>query len=259
MKPFRLDVKGHCVASAEKLRQNAEQNASVPRVQFCAPHKRRLAIAGGGPSLVNDLEELRAWDGDIWAINDTAQWLNERGVHATLFSVDPMPMDVEAPSAILASLCDPAIFLRMKGRVLAFDMVETHPEGIGGGCFSSTRAPALSLKMGYIDVSFFGCEGSFEERDHVDRHSNHPEQVIVRAGGRDYLTYPSFIVQCEELAKLFYFDNVYHNRSGGLLKAIVEHPDTWEIVGVSPAMKLHLEELNGHQGLYETPYIAAGA
>ena len=113
--------------------------------------------------------------------------------------------------------------------------------------------------MGYADVSFFGCEGSFQENDHVDRHEHRPDQLIVRAGGKDYRTCPPFLIQCEELIQLFFFDGVYHNRSGGLLKAMIDFPDTWEVVAVSEALKHHLEERNGAMGLYDVPYVLAAA
>lgn len=254
MKPFRLDIKADGPMPREELVRVAQLNAHQPRIVPQKPHGRKLAIVGGGPLVVHDLPELRAWDGDVWGINFTADWLNENGVRATLFTVDPGPFESKAPDAILATVCAPMLFAQFEGRVRCFDMLQTHPEGLSGGSFSSTCAAAVSLRMGYADVSFFGCEGSYEERDHVDRHEGRTDELIVRAGGKDYRTIPPYLIQCEELKQLFYFDGVYHNRSGGLLKAMIENPDTWEVVAVSASMKQHLEQMNGHHGLYEEPY-----
>ena len=267
MSPFRITFTDERLASpeayaqaVEDLRRNAQVNARHPQVQRCAPHGRKLAVVGGGPLVRHDLEELRAWDGDVWGINFTAGWLNANGVKAALFTVDPVPFLTEAPEAILATVCAPSLFEHFKGRVRGFNLAVTDPEnGLHSGAFSSTSAPAVSLKLGYIDVSFFGCEGSFETQDHVDRHEGRPDQLIVRAGGRDYVTCPPYLTQCDELRKLFVFDNVYHNRSGGLLKAMIEHPDTWEIVAVSASLKQHLESVNGACGLYEKPYAPLAA
>lgn len=263
MSPFRIEIRTHCVASMETLLANAAANAHWPRVHKSAPHGRRLAVVGGGPLVVQDLDELRAWDGDIWGINHTAQWLNERGVRAILYSIDPLPMQTSAPEALLANVCDPALARSFAGRLRMFDMAETHPDGIdgglpGGGITSAIRAPALAFYLGYLDVSLFGCEGSFGATDHVDRNDDDAFQLIIRAGGADYRTTPGFLAQCEQLSMLFRtLTAAFHNRSGGLLKAMIENPDTWEVVAVSAAMKRHLEEVNGHQGMYEQPYVAA--
>lgn len=254
--PFRIAFQTKCVLPLETLRRNAALNANQPKIGKRIPHGRKLAVVGGGPLLLESLDELRAWDGDIWGINMTAQWLNEQGIPATLFSVDPQPFETRVANAVLASCCDPSVFA-ICDSVLAFDMIETHADGLTGGRSSATRAPGVSFQMGYLDVSFFGCEGSYLERSHVDRNIEDACQFIVRAGGVDYRTCSQFIIQCEELSLLVRtFPDVYRNRSGGLLRAMIEHPDTWEIVAVSAAMKQHLEELNGKQGLYEQPWAA---
>lgn len=250
MTPFRLDIRSVCVADDATLERQAKANAHYPRIQRSAPHGRRLAIAGGGPLL--DVDALSTWDGDIWAINHTAQWLNDRGIRNTLFTVDPDPFETTATDAILATSCHPAV-LQSIPNVCVFDMVETHPDGFTGGRFSSTRAPSVALYMGYTDISFFGCEGSFLQQDHVDRNENRPEQLIVRANGKDYRTCPQFVAQCEELLQLFFFDGVFHNRSGGLLAAMQADPQ-WYVVAVSEALKEHLEQMNGKCGIYEHPY-----
>lgn len=258
MKPFRLEIKGDCVLPRDHLLRNAEANARHPFIEaHFKSNGRKLAVVGGGPLVIKDLPELQNWDGDVWGINLTAQWLNEHSVRATLFTVDPVPFEVAAPDAILGSVCDPSLFAQFEGRVRTFHMLQTHADGLSGGSFSSTCAAAVALRMGYTDVSFFGCEGSFEGSDHVDRDEKRPDQLIVRAGGKDYITIPPFMIQCEELMKLFVFDGVFHNRSGGLLKAMIENPDTWEVVAVSAAFKKHLEEANGCHGLYEEPYRPA--
>jgi hypothetical protein len=259
VKPFRIEVRAECVASLEKLRENASRNSHHPFIETCKPHGRKLALVGGGPGVLEHLDELHAWGGDIWAINHTAQWLNERGIKATLFSVDPEAFTANVPDAILASVCDPDLVESLAGRVRLFNLIETHPDGYAGGRFSSTRAPGVALHLGYTQVYVFGCEGSWIGQDHVDRNERRPDQLIVRAGGKDYITCPPFLIQCEELQQLFYFDGFCFNRSGGLLKAMIENPDTWEVVAVSEALKKHLEEINGPLGLYERPYVPGEA
>jgi hypothetical protein len=253
VKPFRIEINGYCETPIERWRENAAANAGYHRIERLSRHRRSLAIVGGGPSLADNLEDLRAFDGDIWAINDTSRWLTERGIACTLFTVDAQLKSGEARDAILATVCEPSLVASFTGRVLVFDTAETHADGFVGGTTSATRAPAIAFHMGYTQVSFFGCEGSFEERDHVDRHEANPSQLIIRAGERTYRTTLPFLVQSQELAKLMVFDGVFNNRSGGLFQALVEHPDTWEVVAVSAALKEHLER-DGPTGIYDEPY-----
>lgn len=249
--PFRIKIVGECVATLEQLRANARANAHQPRIS-----RRKLAVVGGGPLVVNHLEELRQWTGDIWAINWTAEWLKKQGIKSTLLTIDPQFMDIDCDDRLLASLCDPRMFI---GNCRAFDLSETHTDGIAGGQSTAVRAPLLALKMGYNEIVFFGCEGSYSDATHADRDEKPPHVLIVRAGGTDYKVTTDMLLQCEELSKLIStFNGVFNNRSGGLLQAMIDHPDTWEVVGVSAGLKRHLEELNGQLGLYDEPFVPTG-
>lgn len=222
-------------------------------VEHCAPHGRPLAIVGGGPSVLDVLDELKAWPGDIWAINNTAAWLAKHGIRSTLLSVDPDNFEFDktgVADALLASCCHPKAFDGLN--VSMFHMIEHDPSGVAGGTSTASRAPALALRMGYFDMTFFGCEGSFVEADHVDRDEQKPEQLIIRAGA-DYKTTPPLLLQCECLSDLIREFPCFHEKSGGLLRAMVKHPD-WEVVAVSGALKQNLIETNGDIGLYESKY-----
>ena len=255
MTPFRIEVKSQCIAGIEQLQANAAANAGARQIEKDSCSGRKLAICGGGPLLANDLEALRTWDGDIWAINYTVEWLRDRGIDATLFTVDPQPFATTADSAIISTLCHPSVFESLGDRALAFNSIESHADGFPGGTASASRAPSISFFLGYRDVSFFGCEGSLGDATHVDRDESYPAQLIVRAGDGEYRTILPFLVQCEELSMLIRtFPDVYKNRSSGLLAAMIEHPDTWAVVAVSEELKRHLEAENGAQGLYDTPY-----
>lgn len=254
----RLTFRSDSDVPREVWASQAEINSHHPRIVPCAPHGRKLAIVGGGPLVLEDVPELQAWDGDIWGINYMPDWLKERGVEATLFTADPMPFPSQAAKRIIAVSCHPSLF---EGDVRTFEIHGVRDvNGFPGGTASVTCAPIVALKLGYTDVSFFGCEGSFpfEGMDHVDRHeAADTHQFIVRAGGKDYLTRPSYYMQCEELVTLCTsFPNIYHNRSRGLLRAMLEYPDTWEVVAVSGPLKAHLDEVNGN-GMWEGQYVRA--
>jgi hypothetical protein len=260
--PFRIHFNTECAVPLETWKQNAHINAHCPRVKRGEAVGRKLAIVGGSPGVIEDLDELRAWDGDIWAVNYTPAWLLSQGISSTLYTVDAGVPDEPLWNSpvrkrLLSTACDPLMFTEDSR---AFDMIETHASGFSGGTTSMTRAPWLALSLGYLDVSFFGCDGSYgmDGSDHIDRHEGSDKELIIRAGGLDYRTRPEFLIQCQELVTLFSeFGVIFKNRSRGLLKAMVDHPETWEIVGVSAAMKQHLEEVNGKQGIYEQPFRSA--
>ena len=228
--------------------RNLSLSQGAKRVQP-GTHVHPVAVCGGGPSLGEYLNELKAWPGDIWAINHTAEYLMEHGIDCARFSVDP----VLAPSskvkrAIQATCCIP-----QEGAEV-FDLIEHAPDGVPGGPTSATRAPALALRLGYPAVVFFGCESSFAHNDHVDRNEAcaRGDQLIVRVGGQDYRTYPEFLLQAECLSMLIRDYPVFTERSGGLLRAMAQNPD-WEVIAVSSSLRTHLLGMNGHdffQGTY---------
>lgn len=255
MSPFRINIETQPILSLEVMKQNAQRNADQPLLDRGLPHKRKLAVCGGSPSLADHLDELKSWDGEIWSVNWTAEFLQSHGIESTMFTVDPQPFVVRARDALLASACDPTLFDQFAGRVRMFHMIETHEDGHPGGITSALRAPAIAFYLGYTNVSFFGCDSSFTEVSHVDRNESEDHQLIVRAGGDDYRTTPGLMVQSQNLAQLITTCSAaFHNQSAGLLKAMIENPETWEVVGVSAALKAHLEEVNGASGLYDKPY-----
>jgi hypothetical protein len=260
MHPFRLKITADCHIPLQQWIDNAATCEGLGRIEKQAPHGRKLAIVGGGSSTEKSLEELKAWDGDIWAVNSTGPWLLKHGIQSTFITVDPAPVEdfytEGMTDALLATSCCPKLRERFQ-TVRLFDMVETHPDGIGGGTTTASRMPLVAILLGYYEISFFGCDSSFQlGRDHVDRNdATFDEALVIRAGGTDYLTNLQLLQQAETMAEIMNLaPNVFRNRSGGLLEAIQKHPDTWEIAAVSDQLKQSLEAWNGKSGFYETPY-----
>lgn len=254
MIPFRIKWEPLVELRGEAEKARLALNAHRPLAQR-RKHEYPVAVVGGGPSLVGRLDELRSWPGDVWAINKTADWLIDQGIDCAFYTVDAAGPDVipisKAKRAILASWCHPARFV--DGAEM-FHLSEHAPEGVPGGTTTATRAPCLALRLGYPGVHFFGCDSSFAGQDHVDRHDPIDAAVIVRASGRDFMTYPELLMQAECLTTILGMaPEVFINKSDGLLKAM-QQDDQWSIVAVSAALKEHLNELNGDTGLYDSPY-----
>lgn len=255
LKPYRIDF--CCVGPVSDLRYQDHIREALstgfPVVERRPLRWTHLAVAGGGPSLVNHLETLRNWQGEIWAINQTASWLKSQGIDSTLFSVDAgddLPQWTEGvDKALLASICHPELFRKLKGkevRIFHTEHYEPADFKATGGPSSACRVPKLALALGHGGVTFFGCEGSFETVSHAYRNENtsetRPKQVIVKAGGKLYRTGPDYMLTSEYLAEVIRtFPHVFDEQSGGLLRAMIQNPDTWEIVALSETMKNELD------------------
>lgn len=181
--------------------------------------KGRLAVVGGGHSVVDHIDELRGWDGDIWAINGAWRWCREAGINAMFFSVDPKPelAPLVGGTAILAPHCDPEAF---KAADKAY-----RADGPLPGPTSAVAATAVSVASGYDGVTFYGCEGSYGETTHVYQNERVNDLVRVECGG-SWLTKLELILQTEQLASVIRrFPDRYAERCGGFLAALLEHGD----------------------------------
>jgi len=253
---FRLEIISQCAEPLDRLKENALTCAGLPRLPKKEPHGGKLAIVGGGPSVSDRLDELREWDGEIWAINATAKWLDDRGIKSKFITVDPglFPKEMVdgVEEAYLATLCHPQM-REFFPKVSFFDMFETDPDGITGGTTTASRALSLAINQGFYDITLYGCEGSFTiGQDHVDRNEMRPEMAVIQAGDEHFVTYLDYLTQTQTLADMIRLaPNVFKQRCGGLLEAMIKNYDTWAIVAVSAELKAQLEEINGPQGLYE--------
>lgn len=187
---------------------------------------RPLAIIGGGPQISRYTEELKAWDGDIWAINGAFGWCLDNGIRATFYSLDAsdglIGVAERARIAILADSCSPLVFDAVDGPVFLVDM-----DAIPKGCTSACTAPMLAALKGYSSLTFYGCESSFSDAEHAYSWAYiTASRVKVECGGREYLTTPQLIMQAEYLADISRsIPNFITVKGDGFLPALIEHSD----------------------------------
>lgn len=213
----------------EQIESNLTFSKGFPRAETQAD-RPPLAVVGGGPSLRERIAELKAWRGHIWAINRTFEWLKEQGVKSTFYTADPKAFDRldirPGDDVLIGAHSFPELFEQVKpGNVLVYQ--HGPATGIVPGVTSAGTAGTVGPVLGYLDITFFGCESSFEEISHVYRSDDkYRDMIRVRCNGRDFLTKPEFAVQAEILSiMLRQFPRLYKERSGGLLAAMVSDPE----------------------------------
>lgn len=205
----------------------------LPAIEYAG----HVAVVGGGPSLADHLDELRAWEGPIWAINATWRWLKERGIKSTFFTCDPklqpwLRLDRGEAALVSISLC-PEMFEALAGgniRTFTLGLDDVHCTFT-----TATSAPHMALKMGHRSVTFFGCDASFTgAQAYAFDHPLPGDLIVVEVAGEGFATKPEFLMQAKDLAELCReLPDQCRSRSAGLMAALIACPE-YKIVGITP-------------------------
>ena len=229
----------YLMASRESSRKRGFQRVEQQEVR-----EGRLAVVGGGPSLLQHLDKIRECS-EVWGINGACGFLRSHGIESTLFSMDPDPIVVKWVSgATKALLCDrvcPEAFEALgDSSIRVFELLQDSPEGIYTGSSTASGAFSLGVKLGWAYIDFFGCESSFESSSHAYQDEEREELIWVEVDGVEYKTAPDFYLQAMEMSQIIrHFPKHYRHFGGGLLQALIDHPEH-DIPHVSPAMKARL-------------------
>lgn len=227
----RADLTTICNTEAEKLAANirAAIALDIPWFDTAPEHDGHVCIIGGGPSLVDTLDELK-WRQSIgqqvWALNGSAKFLAQNGIMVdALVIADARPENIGfvhgwcSPSVeyLLASQCDPAMFGLDKGTdvtlwhvnsegtadILA-DEKERPVHLIGGGSTVGLNAMVLAFARGYRKIHLYGFDSSFKENHHAyAQPQNDGDQVIdALYGDRKFKTTAWMAQQVNEFQDL---------------------------------------------------------
>jgi len=219
----------------------------LPRLGEAGPVAPRLAVVGGSPALLDHLDELRDWDGEIWAINDCWHWLKTEGINATYYTIDPLGNRLwtvdGVKRAVIAERLNPLIVDRLiaQGADIEMMILGSGPDEILHDTSAAGTATYAALRRGHTSVTYFGVTGSFTGNSHVYRNSP-GGRLWVTCGGEAYLTSPQLIMQVEFMAPLIRkFPSFIEVRGDGFLPAMIEHGD-YDVTHVSRDIHEALQE-----------------
>lgn len=228
------------VAHEAILRNIASARAlGLPEPVEVSSHDRSLAVVGGGPSIKEHLDEIRAHD-EIWAINGACSYLRSQGIESVFFALDPHPIvakwAVGAKQALLVDRCDPSAFEVLKdAEVRVYSLANDGGKFLSGSS-TATAAFNLAATLGYRDVTFYGCESCYVASSHAYQDEARVDQMLVECGGYKYLTAPDYYIQAQELAQLIKAaPKHFRERSGGLLRAMILN-DEHDVIAVSQSL-----------------------
>lgn len=190
----RADLDVICNTMAEQLAANVRGAIArdVPWLNTAPEHERHVCIVGGGPSLLDTLDELK-WRQSIgqkvWAMNGTGRFLLKHGVVAdAVIIADARPENAQfidgldaATAVYLASQCHPLVFDKaaegerrnvlwhvnspgMAEMLAGEDARPVHL--IGGGSTVALNAMVLGFAAGYRTFHLYGLDSSYREDSH---------------------------------------------------------------------------------------------
>jgi len=191
------------------------------------PVTDRLAIVGGSPSVVNHIEELQNFDGEVWAINEAHEWCQNNGIVATFYCIDPTDTFEylsTTTKAVLADIVAPSVFDDLIANDCDIELVRL--DEIMHGSAAASSGPQIALRRGHKHVTMFGCAQSFTTSTHLYKDVSRHNQLWVECGGTEYRTTSQNVMQAELLAELATaFPSFITVKGEGFLPALIKHGD----------------------------------
>ncbi len=219
----------------------------LPCVDYGKPLPYRVAVVAGGPSVRDQLDELKQFDGFLVAINGTHDWLIENGIIPdAAIAVDPQASLAELfknpqkdTTYLVASNCAPEVFDALAESQVILWHVATNEEYNGSlavcaGPSAVSSAPYLLYMIGYREIHLYGVDSSLSSAEsHVYRGGIVGERVQVRVGTDVFISTGAFALQAAHLWNLGQAmpDDLRLGIHGfGLAKAIFDADGDFEVL-----------------------------
>ena len=212
----------------------AEQNMArdLPLFVELPEHEGTAMIVGGGPSLNDELKNLRTHKkrgGVIFAMNGTHDWLLERGIipdfHVLLDARQENVQFVQKPrkdvTYLVAAQCHPDIFEALQGynvTVWAACFEDTEQEKtfcekfnkpicmVGGGATVGLKTLNLAYLWGFRKIRMYGMDSSYSgAENHAYRQelNDKESRMDIHAAGRDFICAPWMAKQAQEFQRQY--------------------------------------------------------
>lgn len=236
----------------EKIKENVAHNVKLgfQQVQPHATNDVEVMIVGGGPSLADNIEEIRKLREDgvkLIAINNAYKFCVDHGVKpSAMVMVDAREFNNRFVDPIIpeckyfiASQCDPSVFAKLPkeqtyiwhtsadliNEILAAQYDRWYP--IPGGSTVLLRTIPLFRMLGFKRFHIFGCDSCLANNKHhaYEQKENDGQPVIpVSLGGKIFECHPWMVSQAQEFIDLIKMmgDEIELDVRGGLLRHILE-------------------------------------
>lgn len=207
----------------DQFRANVDRD--LPFFSGSPAHNGSVLLVGGGPSLKDCLGKLRFHQGrggELWALNNTHDWLIERGIipdaHVMLDSRKENAAFVRKPRKgvryLISAYCHPDVFEALEGFNVTLWMSEM--EGaqplvkhiqhkpvclVGGGATVGMKAMFLAYLAGFRTLHFFGFDSSYKDgENHAYKQelNDKESRAEIVANGRTFVCAPWMAKQAME-------------------------------------------------------------
>jgi hypothetical protein len=224
-----------CNTVDEIKERNAKINQRRDIVRFSTgkPNDQKVMIVGGGSSLVECLDEIKARKQNgfhLWATNNTYKFLQSHGIQPDAHVIlDARPENIEfltndlAITYFLHVSCDPSLFDKLNDcNVIMYDL-----GGEATGTTVGLKALYLAGFSGFSEFYLYGFDSSYRDKAHhaYSQPLNDSENVIeITVEGRSFKCAPWMAIQAEEFQTIAVSfaeqDKIIHVAGDGLLPFI---------------------------------------
>jgi hypothetical protein len=199
-----LDVVGN--TEPDVLLGNVQRSVkrSLPWFDFDESRQGSVCLVGGGPSLVDTIDQLKARHQNgakVWAMNGSYDYLQSQGISPeVMVMLDARPENVrfvqnpqQSTTFYITSQCDDAVFDALEGYKVVlvhantpgvYELLEhekARPVHLMGG-FTTVGILSLILAklQGFKRIFLFGMDSSYRNGEHhaYKQESNNAERVI---------------------------------------------------------------------------------
>lgn len=250
--PLRVNLDVECNTPEDKILANVLKNSRHIKkwVKTLPAHDGVAIMCGGGPSLADCLDQIKAIPGKIFALNGAASYLDLNGIKAdyqVLLDAQAETADLVGPAKhhLFASQVDPKCFRKKPSATLwhttygnlKIDEQEGFPEHgddyaiVGGAVSVGNTALVLLYVLGYRRFHIFGMDSSHRNGSgHAYRQAMNDGEpcTIVEFAGKEYLCSLTMSLQAKHFlkraAELKGLGCVIEVHGSGLLPAMYNAP-----------------------------------